>query len=667
MVDYKVTVSTGCRDDAGTSSRVHIKLKGTDGESERIWLEGDSSFIPGAVSSFTVSCPVSIGKLYGIELDKQPPETQDDSWFPVKVVVKSPEGGTYKFPIFRSITTTDVQNFREENAPVITYELRSATLDRLWELFDPDWREKYYLWHLDGEGMPHCMKAETTSSLPSEVQFSWTKKWEFYSNVIAGLIELNLKGLADSKENWTDLDDITGILNTKNHLSVYVQQHWKEDAFFGYQYLNGVNPMLIRRCSALPNNFPVTDEMVFPRGPYTLVEEMKKGNIFLCDYKLLDGLTPNIIDGKQQYMAAPLVLLHKTPHDELMPLAIQLNQTPAGDNPIFLPTDSEYDWLMAKVFVRSADFNLHQINFHLLRTHLLAEVFTVSLMRNMPRENLLHKLLIPHTRYTLHINVLARTNLISENGAFSQFVSSGGEALKTILKRSLSSLTYSSLCIPEDITERGLEAVPNFYYRDDGLKLWGIIQRFVQGMLSFHYESDADVEVDEKLQDWISEIFEYGFHSRSSTGIPQRFNTVAELVKFVTMVIFTCSGQHSAVNTGQYDYGGWMPNTPTTMQLPPPTRKGKTSEETLLQTLPNKGQTANAMSTLWLLSNSISDTAHLVHYPDADFDETTHCELIRAYQGDLQALSARIRLRNLTVNVPYTYMDPAKVENSVAI
>ncbi|XP_071058141.1 polyunsaturated fatty acid lipoxygenase ALOX15B-like [Pseudochaenichthys georgianus] len=353
-----------------------------------------------------------------------------------------------------------------------------------------------------------------------------------------------------------------------------------------------------------------------------------ESNIFLCDYKLLDGLKPNIISWKQQYMAAPLVLLHKTPDDELKPVAIQLKQTPAGDNPIFLPTDSEYDWLMAKVFVRSADFNLHQINFHLLRTHLLAEVFTMSLMRNVNRKHLLHKLLIPHTRYTLHINVLARTNLISEKGAFSQFVSSGGEALKTILKRSLSSLTYSSLCIPEDITERGLEAVPNFYYRDDGLQLWDIIQRFVQGMLSFHYKSDADVEHDERLQVWISEIFEYGFHSRSSTGIPQSFNTVAELVKFVTMVIFTCSGQHSAVNTGQYDYGGWMPNTPTTMQLPPPTRKGTTSEETLLQTLPNKGQTANAMSTLWLLSNSVSDTAYLVHYPDGDFDETTPCELI---------------------------------------
>ncbi|XP_034058972.1 arachidonate 8S-lipoxygenase-like [Gymnodraco acuticeps] len=662
MVDYKVTVSTACFDDAGTSSRVHIKLKGRDGDSERTWLKGDSSFIPGAVSSFTVSCPVSIGDLHGIELDKKPPEIEDD-WFPVKVVVKSPEGVTYTFPIFRSIPTTDVQNFDEEKK--IKAPTMRSNAKRSRHLVHRDW-EKEYKWHLYGEGMPYCMKAESIWSLPSEVRFSLTKDAELAYNLSTGLVEMKVKGLADSKENWTDLDDIRAILWTKNSLADHVRKHWTEDAFFGYQYLNGVNPMLIRRCSALPKNVPVTDEMVFPRGLYTLAEEMKKGNIFLCDYKLLHGLKANIIDGKQQYMMAPLVLLHKTPDDKLKPVAIQLKQTPAGDNPIFLPTDSEYDWLMAKVFVRSADFNLHEINGHLLRTHLLAEVFTVSLMRNVSRKHLLHKLLLPHTRDTLEINVLARNYLISEKGSFSQFVASGGEALKTILKRSLSSLTYSSLCIPEDITERGLEAVPNFYYRDDGLKLWDIIQRFVQGMLSFN-RSDADVERDDQLQNWISEIFKYGFLSRSSTGIPQSFTTVEELVKFVTMVIFTCSGQHSAVNTGQYDYGGWIPNAPATMQLPPPTKKGTTSEKTLLQTLPNKGQTAKAVVTLWLLSHPGKDTVHLGDYPNADFDDTTPYELVRAFQGDLQALSACIRIRNVQLEFPYTYIDPAKVENSVAI
>ena len=42
----------------------------------------------------------------------------------------------------------------------------------------------------------------------------------------------------------------------------------------------------------------------------------------------------------------------------------------------------------------------------------------------------------------------------------------------------MSSMTYNSLCIPDDIAERGLEDVPNFHYRDDGLRLWDIINRY---------------------------------------------------------------------------------------------------------------------------------------------------------------------------------------------
>lgn len=57
----------------------------------------------------------------------------------------------------------------------------------------------------------------------------------------------------------------------------------------------------------------------------------------------------------------------------------------------------------------------------------------------------------------------------------------------------------------------------------------------------------------------------------------------------------------------QYDYGGWMPNTPVSLQLPPPTRKGTTSKATMLKTFPDINVTVQGMAAMWLLSKQSTD------------------------------------------------------------
>lgn len=57
----------------------------------------------------------------------------------------------------------------------------------------------------------------------------------------------------------------------------YIMEHWKEDWFFGHQFLNGSNPRMIHKCSNLPSNFPVCADMVqaFLRPNTTLNKELK--------------------------------------------------------------------------------------------------------------------------------------------------------------------------------------------------------------------------------------------------------------------------------------------------------------------------------------------------------------------------------------------------------
>uniref|UniRef100_A0A3B3HTD5 Uncharacterized protein n=1 Tax=Oryzias latipes TaxID=8090 RepID=A0A3B3HTD5_ORYLA len=623
-VEYQVTVSTEDVAFAGTIDDVYITLVGQDGSSEQVKLDkSKSAFHRGDVSRKHRF--VYLGQLLEIQLEKWGWIIIKDSWLPAKVEVESPDGKVYSFPIYHWLTDSKKHFFREGAGLFLSHALccPHAVLQNDLTCF----------W-----AFPLSSQLYTLKSLPPDDRYPYTRELEFNFTAVAATPFKNRFVLSD-----------------------YAMKHWREDAFFGYQFLNGVNPMMIQRCKTLPSKFPVPLDMNVSKSQLTLRTEMMKGNIFLCDYNILDGVETNTINGRKQFLAPPLVLLHKNEDDEMMPIAIQTGVRhlccsltgPGEDNPIFFPTDSEYDWLLAKTYVKSADSNLHELNYHLLRTHLLAEVFAVSLQRNLPRVHPVFKLLIRHTRYTLQINVLARNSLISESGTIT--LVSELQKISSAFVGHLKSLTfYRSLCIPDDIIDRGLEDVPNFYYRDDGLKLWNIMQRFVHGILSFYYKTDCMVQNDAELQNWIQEIFENGFLRRSETGIPQKFTTVAELVKFVTMVMFTCSAQHAAVNTGQYDLYGWMPNGPSTMQEPPPTHKGKADEASFLSTLPDVQTTVHILATVWLLSMQSSD---------ADFPKYK----VTTFQRDLIKLSEDIKCRNENLKLPYTFLDPKLVENSVAI
>ncbi|CAM4690621.1 unnamed protein product [Lepidochelys olivacea] len=112
----------------------------------------------------------------------------------------------------------------------------------------------------------------------------------------------------DSNNKYSVTKTIFMLRTIKTH----VFELWQEDAFFGYQFLNGVILVVMRKCTSLPENFPVMEELVagsLGEGT-TLRDELKKGNIFLTDYKILEGIPTSQLKGEQQYLAVPLCLLH---------------------------------------------------------------------------------------------------------------------------------------------------------------------------------------------------------------------------------------------------------------------------------------------------------------------------------------------------------------------
>ncbi|KAI5280824.1 Polyunsaturated Fatty Acid Lipoxygenase Alox15 [Manis pentadactyla] len=85
-------------------------------------------------------------------------------------------------------------------------------------------------------------------------------------------------------------------------------------------------------------------------------------------------------------MWPPLFTLKLQPDGRLLPMVIQL-QPPCHECPppvLYLSSDPPMAWLMAKTWIPSSDFQLHQLQPHLLRGPLMAEVISVATMRSVP-------------------------------------------------------------------------------------------------------------------------------------------------------------------------------------------------------------------------------------------------------------------------------------------
>ncbi|XP_068123004.1 hydroperoxide isomerase ALOXE3-like [Hyperolius riggenbachi] len=671
MGTYRLEIATGTDLHAGTCNDVFVTLVGTQGESDKCQLTRHwGNFKAGAVTNFEVYVPEDLGELLLVQLSTEPYKAFNmDAWYCQYVNVTSPAGSLYRFPVYMWIPSSTTVEIPEGKGQLLSEDLHPLLLkQREAELLN---KRKAYRWKAFAEGVPHGIDVTDVKDFPPNERFSYKRLKSFQDGLQVMVTQLMADGFLTCTQSWTDLEDIKHVAFVqKSSISEVVSKIWKEDFFFGHQYLNGHNPILIKKCLQIPENFAVDDYMVaHSLGTCTsLQNEIEDGNIFLADYKILDGLPANkSVNGKQQYLAAPLCLLWKNPQDQLVPIAIQLSQTPGDDSPIFLPSDNEYDWLLAKMWVHNSEFHIHELVSHFLQVHRLAETFNVATNRHLPICHPVYKLLIPHLRFTLEINFLASAKLVAPGGLFDQTTSLHSSVIGRFLKKAMEEVTYSSLCLPDDIQNRGLETVPNYLYREDGMKIWAAIEGFVSSVVNHYYTSDEMVCGDPELQAWVAEIFTNGFQENESSGIPSSLETKDSLIKYLTMVIFRCSAQHSAVGSSQFDFYSWIPNGPTTMKNPPPTAKGVTTMETILATLPDVNTSAIVISNVWVLSHEPEDRRTLGSYPDVHFIEEEIQNFIKVFQDRLAEISKSIQERNEYSPLPYPYLNPSIIENSVSV
>lgn len=58
-----------------------------------------------------------------------------------------------------------------------------------------------------------------------------------------------------------------------------------------------------------------------------------------------------------------------------------------------------------------------------------------------------------------------------------QAIGSGLETLPVLLSRATERLSYRSLCVPDDLKDRGVDQLPQSYYAQDALRVWEALHK----------------------------------------------------------------------------------------------------------------------------------------------------------------------------------------------
>ncbi|WP_321966796.1 lipoxygenase family protein [Burkholderia cepacia] len=458
-----------------------------------------------------------------------------------------------------------------------------------------------------------------------------------------------------------------------------------EDDIFAYLRVGGQNPMLVKGVSSLPDKFPLTNEQYRQvMGPGDdLSTAGLEHRLYLLDYVDLGLLATNgpakkLLTGTG-YSYAPIALfVVPKGGTSLVPVAIQCGQEPAN-YPIFLPAapndiSARWAWEMAKSVVQCAEENYHEMFVHLSRTHLVSEAFAMATYRNLAKTHPLYALLAPHFEGTLFINEQAALILLPSvplgfiNTLFAAPIS---DIRQEVLKDRLAFDFYQNM-LPVDLANRKVDNsahLVDYPYRDDGLLIWNAIASWAADYVNVYYRSDADVVGDYELYAWVNDV--------ATSGKIKGFKAITsrmQLSEVLTMIIFTASAQHAAVNFSQPPLTTYAPAVSALLSAPAPTNAlGKTQADwnALLPPMISAVERVAIYEVLGGIYHRPLGTYVNNVFPHqpliTDSRVTGNGGPLERFRTALKDIENTINLRNRTRTRPYEFLLPSRIPASTNI
>lgn len=437
---------------------------------------------------------------------------------------------------------------------------------------------------------------------------------------------------------------------------------WKRDDVFAWQAVAGTNPIMIRRLAEPHPRFPITNAIYQRTLPNDSLEAaMKEGRLYVADYAILEGITPGEYEGLKKTIFAPIAL-YAVYDGALTAVAIQCTQKP-GDS-IFTPADGT-SWRMARATVTIADGNFQGIISHFAWCHEVMESVILSTHRTLAPWHPIHVLLAPHFANTMITNDIAMTSLIGPDGNMERLQSGTLSDSLELALRSIADFRLSESAPPEDYAARGVddvEAFPDYPFRDDGSLSWPHIQTWVREYLRLYYASDADVAGDTEVAAWVREMGSKEGGRLNGLEVPETFDALAALL---SRILFRCTVFHAAFNYTSYDFFAYAPNVQAAGFGAGPTGTEADTELALQAMWPPYQAAYEGMHLFYTIFKV--QLNRLGHYPDGHFEDERVAPLEAKLRAALDEVETKIAKRDAKRIVPYPYLLPSRVSNSIHV